>query len=768
MTRTAYAARTAYDLKRLNHIRVPEFWIVKLNIALGAKCSKSYLTSDAPNQGASSGTGDFHFAPENESPSIDYEIDDPFGMIASAKLEVFTRFRDQALWTVNLKKIGEDTYTHGKHTLKWDGRLVKNPDQAQAGTESDGAVGHDLTALDPDKTSQPDFPDGYFTLQYTPYKLKLTVSDQDDVEAAGTIRVAWTYFQILLKKLELELGPEKSLPKAAAGKPDLDLQVYKDTDPESLNGKLPAAAAAQASKVILTSNIFKNSNAQMHDRTDFQAYQTLWGDGPNIPVFAKAWIADSGDNAVECPKALGKVKFLWDAQDVPESSGSVYAGHYAEAKTFIDNGVNYDKDTTKPKGDNCHKDRGGKRGDAAKACFPEQKGYGYGYGGNFDGDPQQDTLQDRQFPFKVEACQVRKWSSYSYAWTKGVLKSKTGVLFQPCRMGGDAYKVSVYLAYDRKCEGAKESIILDSDPGDPLTKTNPILKAATGIFEMWRRLNFVKYMKKHATVTPTFHVNTFQNYYKQAYVKVDYSGGDPVVMAKADFDSAAATVINAENWYTKLMYSTGSQYDAGDHGLDFLTWAAWKTAVQTAKGWSNANLATFLGTVLNTEAKYNAFCSNIAASDLSTVCESFMDPADGINLFQFNEHYNLATSVGGQTLNGFAPGAAVGPKKTDPTNTQCLFVLCAGTGNYGGDSNTPEQTVTHEIGHCLFMAHAPVQTATDIANKHDATVHDKNFNNCTMSYHYDAERKWCGFCLFRLRGWDRAQLKNDAVQNKKP
>jgi hypothetical protein len=37
-----------------------------------------------------------------------------------------------------------------------------------------------------------------------------------------------------------------------------------------------------------------------------------------------------------------------------------------------------------------------------------------------------------------------------------------------------------------------------------------------------------------------------------------------------------------------------------------------------------------------------------------------------------------------------------------------------------------------------------------------------------MSYNYDAERKFCGFCLFRLRGWDRDKLKNEAAQNKKP
>jgi hypothetical protein len=480
---------------------------------------------------------------------------------------------------------------------------------------------------------------------------------------------------------------------------------------------------------------------------------------------------------VEAPKALGKVKFLWDAEDVPESGGSVYAGHHAKAKAFLDSSVNYDKDVTHPKGDNCHKDRGGKRGDDTKFFFPKQAGYGYGFAGDFDSDPQQDALKDREFPFKVDPCGTRKWSSFSYAWTKGTLASKTGVLFQPSRMAGDAYRVSVYLAFDKKMAEGKSSLVLDTAEDDPLQNANEAIKAKTGTFEVWRRLHFVRYMKKKAAVTPNFPIAKFQNYYKQAYVRMYDAAGAATSMTKADYDAKVTAAINARpNWYEKHMLSTtvASQYDAGNYGLHFNTWATFKTNVMAAQGWTVAQLNAFLGTVLNTDALYNAWCSNVASDTLTGICEQYMAADSGINLFQFNEHYNLATAVGGETLNGFAPGAAVGPHKADPTNSQCLFVLCAGPTHYNGSHNKAEQTVAHEIGHCLFMAHAPVildkngNVVTDIANKHDRTVHDKNFNNCLMSYNYDAERKWCGFCILRLRGWDRGKLQNDASKNKKP
>jgi len=72
--RTANVARTAYDLKHFNRPRAPDFWLVKLWLKVGGNSSKSYLSPDAPNaSAASSGSDDFHFAPEKEKPDINYE-----------------------------------------------------------------------------------------------------------------------------------------------------------------------------------------------------------------------------------------------------------------------------------------------------------------------------------------------------------------------------------------------------------------------------------------------------------------------------------------------------------------------------------------------------------------------------------------------------------------------------------------------------------------------------------------------------------------------
>ncbi len=115
------------------------------------------------------------------------------------------------------------------------------------------------------------------------------------------------------------------------------------------------------------------------------------------------------------PSVICKVKFLWDWEDVKEDTSALYT----EGKEFISLALDYDKNATQPKGDNCHKDRGGKRGDTAKFVFPAQGGYG-----------PEPALRADTFPFKVTCCKTRVWSSYSESWREGALMGQSGVMFQ--------------------------------------------------------------------------------------------------------------------------------------------------------------------------------------------------------------------------------------------------------------------------------------------------------------------------------------------------
>ena len=205
ITREAYVARTAHDLKHVNRLVVPEYGVVELRVRTSdANGSKSYLTHDADpgRKPGGKGTNDYHFAPgpqldagtwavdaaKNDDVEIWYDLFNPFLAIEEATLELFHRFDTKPFWTRELK---DDELEDGEHILKfgpkakWDGKI----------------------------DAHADFPTEHLTVEHSPYKLKLTVKG----EGVCNSQVAWTFFHILIAKVELEYGPKDVLPAVVAG-----------------------------------------------------------------------------------------------------------------------------------------------------------------------------------------------------------------------------------------------------------------------------------------------------------------------------------------------------------------------------------------------------------------------------------------------------------------------------------------------------------------------------------------------------------------------
>ena len=124
-------------------------------LVMGAKASKSHLPKEAPPPAEEDkGEDTFHFALEKENIEIQYEIDDRFGAVSELKLEVFTRFQEKALYELDLTPLGSDWWKHGKHIVKWDGRLSKKPTAEQKGTVKGDDLEHDLTQLAVDDSAE--------------------------------------------------------------------------------------------------------------------------------------------------------------------------------------------------------------------------------------------------------------------------------------------------------------------------------------------------------------------------------------------------------------------------------------------------------------------------------------------------------------------------------------------------------------------------------------------------------------------------------------
>ncbi len=761
----AKVMRTADGLDHVNHLCVPNFGIkgFRLQNLDASRKSKSYMP--VGYKAPSGGKDDFHFCPEKEKIHIYYKIEDPLGLISKAVLELFRKHEDSPIWSSILKR---DEYTHGLHKMEWDGKL-KNANK-------------DI------------FPDEYITIEHSPYKLRLVVeSDHIKGDPAGS----WTYFHILLKALKIMLGPKDAVSATTVddAKHKRDKAVYVAF---KNSGGVPAPGKTR--KLYLISNLFKRASAEMNNNTAFTVYNDLWGNGPRVPLLAQIRLADSKDNAV-ClekgpgSKALGKVKFLWDWEDGCYD-GSTYNcncvdPHQSQAKPkdFIKAAIDYYRDNTnahnktlmgwikQPKGDNCHVDKGGKRGDASNMVFPGQPGY----------TPKK-SLDPGKFPFKVEECGTRFWASYSYAWTSGKLAGQTGILFRPARTAGDNYKISIYLAYDKKKPDVlgKKDVVLNVTDDAPL-KVPKALVYSTGTIEIWRELHLVRYIRKKNTVADfvTANINGIKTAYREAFVEVQNkmtatdnyelkdhrkSGGVALDYNKICKDALTAT--------GNIMFTKNLGTDANaDHKSDAATFvvrtfADFKTAVRNwfqtdNPAWTVAQINTATtnwlnANSLNTDVRYCNYLSDMlpnttVLNNLKLISGSKQGvnkaAADGITIIHFEHIHSILKSLipsGVDITNGQAIDVG------DATRNKCAFVFW----------NARLDTFIHEIGHHLFLPHAKYPTGSPPGGNQPER-HDDDDANCIMSYNRPRPA-FCGLCQLRLRGWDATKLKKNDADNKKP
>jgi hypothetical protein len=517
--------RTAYELdKRVSsnvHVcGIEELWLegftLNTEFRVSFKKTSGRVPSNSPQR--------WHFAPQVglEDVRIHWRLSG-FHFITELRLELFRRNDATALWTKTIQWAGGACPAAGETPFSGDLRNI--PALCVATGAHAVAIANNLGG---------DFPDQCVTVEHSPYKLRATILP--DPALRRKIPQRFLYFDILVSNISLALGQQETLPTVGfpAARQALNLQTYNRL---AADGALPAPG--QKRKVVLLSNVFKRPGGgsteygEMYDDSGANAYGGLWDSGAPIPIVATVEIANSLGQNVTCGQALGNVKFLWDYEDVPKDP----AGHEANplGAQYLTLSYDYDKDLTHPKGTNCHKDRGGKRGDPAASVFPLPLQTGY---------PEQALpLQNGVFPFAVTACANRTWAAFSTAWRSQALESKTGVVFQPSRMAGDAYKVTVYLAYDPALDGTADA---------PLNCPVSVQKS-TGVFEVWRKVQIVGFYRKDNTV-PDFAAAglelTVQAHFLEAFMELAFEQPGvtdliPNVLTAAQYNALAQPILAA-------------------------------------------------------------------------------------------------------------------------------------------------------------------------------------------------------------------------------
>jgi hypothetical protein len=735
--RNAYVARTAQGLSHNNRLVVPEFGVVELRVFKGGASSLSHrlARSKTPRDPSGTGTDDFHFAPgpqldpgpwtvdatRHDRVTIRYHLYNPFGAVRKARLELFVRKEKKPVWQRELA--GAELFD-GERDLEVQ---IDNAGALQRGTEWDGS----LRATDGKIQKDKRFPDGFLTTEHSPYKLKLTVEG----DALCRSPVAWTYLHVLIDKLELEWGTVDMIPT----KRDHRRALFQEI--------LDAGTAPTAdTKIFMPGNQFKASSGEMFNNRLYDAHASRWGRGAKLPICAKVFVRDSADAPVPAPMALGHTKFMWDWESKSATTGNAFA----------DQALDYLVDATHPKGRNCHNGRGGKRG-GGDPVFPDQVGYA------------PPSAKAGHFPFKVSSCgKPRAWAAYTEAWREGVFASKTGVIFQPSRMAGDKYKLTLYASHERNADG-KLRLHVDADAPLPIQGA---LKVESGEFEVWRRIDIVRYMQKSAF--GAISLAAVKAFYQPAFVEInDKTGGNVETYPAGDWNTRLGAILAGWPSFDRYFVDTAvDQHAAGAEGV----------ILRSRSDVANYLEATFPANFPNpgdadpwltaqglaTDDDCRAHFQDRASDAMANLFNHQIHADDGLNIFHVRRITSLVQD-NMATLAGLAhdfPGA----KRAGKAEVErCGFLLFVDNQYWAATAHPGylEQTAAHECGHHFMLPH-PRNTAENTgahANR-DYKAHDQAVSDCLMSYR-QGTNQLCGFCRLRLRGWNKDKLKTDGALNAK-
>jgi hypothetical protein len=637
------------------------------------------------------------FAPDAEEIDIAYVFSDPAQIAESATLELFAHRIAAPIWT---KIVPAAHLAARRGTMKWRGKIDR--------------IG-------------PQLPDGYATLELSPYRLKLT--------ARGAGREATMERQTRVEVAEVRID-------TVAG---TCLTNDRDRAVLAQLGDLPGTYA-----LALDGNLFahRQPGADHSDEVasrgrdlGYETYRDRWdgGAGPRIPLTATVLLRSSQGDAVVAGKALGRARILWDytepRQDPPRRMSDV--NH-----SYLDGVTGIEAQKARPVGGrNISARLGGKR--SAHAVE------------NPVLDGPDDGVQD--FPFTVAAGTNRFWSAFSKIEKDGPREGQAGVVFRPSIIAGDAYDLSAYL-------DVSESLDIDGDLRDG-TPRAPVMACT-----IWRRVRLARTVRKCAAIENL--APDISPFFRTAFTEIDSHLGENVhTLTKAEYDElfehARGVVGLGKVRATRLIRiyclpEGVSQYDVPDDlfgeavntvrgffGAESspTSWLAnfrpfddFIRAMAVGEAWSDIEATANLEKHRLTKNRYAAEIDGYA-EQIALEIASSLAAEPGVTILRFSNLHN-----GRDNTHGTAAHHTV----SDRDRTAVLVFDSARI-----------TTLAHELGHCLFLPHAPApperkEIAGAKPDRHVAGAFD-----CMMGYADD--RSFCALCQLRLRGCNGDRLDRDGL-----
>ncbi|PRP91449.1 hypothetical protein ENSA5_55660 [Enhygromyxa salina] len=653
----------------------------------------------------------------------------------------------------------------------------------------------------------------------SPYKLKLSVKPKR--RAWTKLGEAWTYFELLVDSIRLEWGDEAVIPLArndVDARFQADVRAYEVALLQELKANAVVAGVELDTadhRLTLDSNLFTtNLDGQSGTDLPFRSYKQMWGDGPLIPVQAAITLLRSDGvvtQATAAPWALGAAEFLWDWEDDPANKVTTWAGAAPQrTRDYLTHALDHLVEVEAEAGEapegsnNCHRQHGGKRGRGAARVFPTEAAANY--------TAATAALLPNEPPFEVLDCPARRWAGRSKPRKSGVAAGSTGVMFQPSRIAGDRYRISVYLL----------TRDFPYDETGPNLRASALPQASSGVFEIWRRVNAWIY-RADGTVG-NVNTATVEGIFEEARIELEMAPPATVNVGSWE-DSFFLGVTDYMTYQNKVWFGTmlgadqagpdcvqfGDPLNAPAHVSALAATGVWQVQVtgavndhslrpgepvehpgthtrgfvihreQVGPGYTiyvhhalgqhlapGPNLTVVRGNIaLNVVAvqRMNAPADRQTVEDaLNPLCavglsqQSYSQVSKGISTRVMREYVaaNHAADKGVFFFLFQQMATHAGESRAGGTNSSIATETCAyaylqdDPALGGGGLKALDLVAAHELGHALFLPHSPHEQGAKPA-VHIA-VPDNEHDNCIMNYHVSSQH-FCGMCMVRLMGW---------------
>jgi hypothetical protein len=473
--------------------------------------------------------------------------------------------------------------------------------------------------------------------------------------------------------------------------------------------------------IRMPGSFFKATNDEMYNGASYTVYAGALGKGVPIPLFVNLWLKGKDGGKKRSPQAVAGTRILWDA--LPDDEAALDAnfsdrGVNDAAKKFMKRISAYKKDRTEPPGATAQWELGGIRADAQA-----RKG---------------DRLQFRDLAdeWKTAPAAKRGWAGYSQCGKTGTAQADSGMLYYNGRIAGDRYHVTAYVDLDGS---------LDDKAAKPNDTVPAPRKTQTLSLQNWRDVNLAKGYVIGEGDPPLSFGEANGEFKKAALSILPKPGMVPEEIHqrwKSEYKDAV-TVLSGLSFIKDAALTDPGGYPAAFIGYNDYWAKSHPDAGFFGRLWHR--IKAFFGA--SDEEDYIQKCDNASRQLYFETAKAFPMGRDGLTYFKFSrggEH----NRHGDTHVVGIAPFIAGYSTRTQAV----LFVF---------DPGQAVDTVVHEMGHNLFLPHAPGGSPGNQPQGAEPKLHD-TVQVCMMSYHPD-KKHFCALCFLRMGGWDHTSIRNNGT-----